>query len=163
MDKINKETEYFNEIQSLQTIKEMIEVSHKNLQNDGILFIVWGWIYFITYFFLNYLPSVFVTTYNLMQTIRFYRVALPLFGLAFTIYYIYKRQKKVATYIGISLRYVWISLFISLVLVNLIQFNSTTLHASMRTSHGYCGYHLRTLIHRISPPSITGICMTTMM
>jgi len=34
-----------------------------------------------------------------------------------------KQRKKVQTYIGISLRYVWISLFVCMVLVNLIQFN----------------------------------------
>jgi drug/metabolite transporter (DMT)-like permease len=41
----------------------------------------------------------------------------------FTIYYLIKQRKKVQTYIGISLRYVWTSLFLSTVLVNLIQMN----------------------------------------
>ena len=37
----------FDENQSLRVIREMIEVSRNNLRNDGILFILWGWIFFV--------------------------------------------------------------------------------------------------------------------
>jgi hypothetical protein len=40
-----------------------------------------------------------------------------------SIYYIFKKRKKVQTYIGISLKYVWVSMFGSLVIIYLIQFN----------------------------------------
>ena len=112
-----------NENQSLQVIRAMIQVSQKRLRNDGILFILWGWISFINYFILEFLPRVFITTHQMMQIVRPLRVILPVFGLAFTLYYILKQRKKVQTYIGISLRYVWFSLFIGMVLINLIQFN----------------------------------------
>jgi hypothetical protein len=46
-----------------------------------------------------------------------------MFALAFTAYYIWSQRKKVQTYIGISLRYVWISMFVCFALINLIQFN----------------------------------------
>ncbi len=123
MDTIKTNSDTFDETQSLQVIKEMIQVSQSKLKNDGILFIIWGWISFTTYFFCNYLPSILVTTNQIMQIVRFFRVALPIFGIAFTLYYIFKQRKKVTTYIGISLRYVWGSLFFSMVLINLIQFN----------------------------------------
>jgi len=113
----------FDENKSLQVIKEMIQVSQKKLKNDGILFIIWGWISFVNYFFCNYLPNFLITTHQMMQIVRFLRLALPIFGILFTLYYIFKQRKKVTTYIGITLRYVWGSLFFSMVLVNIIQFN----------------------------------------
>ena len=112
-----------DEKQSLQVIREMIQVSQKKLRNDGILFILWGWISFISYFFLSYLTSVCITTHQIMQIVRPLRVILPLLGFAYTLYYILNQRKKVQTYIGISIRYVWFSLFISMVLINLILFN----------------------------------------
>lgn len=113
----------FDENQSLKVIREMIQVSQKKLRNDGILFLLWGWISFINYFFLEYLTSVCITTHQIMQVIKPLRVILPVLGIFYTIYYILKQRKKVQTYIGISLRYVWFSLFGSMVLINLIQFN----------------------------------------
>lgn len=118
-----KNEEYLDETQSLKVIREMIQVSKNKLKNDGILFIVWGWIFFINYLFLNYLPGKILLSHQLMEIIRSLRVILPVSGFIFTIYYILKQRKKVQTYIGISLRYVWISLFVSMVLVNLIQMN----------------------------------------
>ncbi len=118
-----KNEEYMDENQSLKVIREMIQVSRNKLKNDGILFIVWGWIFFINYLLLNYLPGKILLSHQLMEIIRSLRVILPVSGLIFTLYYILKQRKKAQTYIGISLRYVWISLFASMVLVNLIQMN----------------------------------------
>jgi len=115
--------DYIDEKQSLRVIREMIQVSHKSIRNDGILFIVWGWISFINYFFLSYLPGVYITTHQIMEIVRTLSVLLPLLGLTYTLYYILKQRKKVQTYIGISIRYVWFSLFISMVMINLILFN----------------------------------------
>jgi len=123
MKAIIKNEEHLDEEQSLHLIREMIQVSRNKLKNDGILFILWGWIFFINYLFLNYLPNKILLSHQLMEIIRSFRVILPVFGLIFTIYYILKQRKKAQTYIGISLRYVWISLFASMVLVNLIQMN----------------------------------------
>jgi hypothetical protein len=112
----------FNEEQSLQLIREMIRTSQKRLRNDGILFIVWGWINFI-----NYMSEYLLGITGVMQpqkaNIKYAGIALTIAGLAFTVVYIYRQRQKVSTYIGASLRYVWVSLFICLVLVNLVQFN----------------------------------------
>ena len=123
MDTTIKNSNFPEEARSLQLIREMIAVSRNKLNQDGILFIVWGWISFINYFVLNYLPEQVLLSHRLMQIIRSFRVILPLLGLAYTLYYILKQRKSVQTYMGISLRYVWGSLFVSLVLVNLIQMN----------------------------------------
>jgi hypothetical protein len=124
----NMETEapnsdFIDEQQSLQVIREMIQVSQKKIRNDGILFILWGWISFINYFFLEYLTRVCITTHQIMQVVRPLRFILPVLGFAYTLYYILKQRKKVQTYIGISIRYVWFFLFISMVMINLILFN----------------------------------------
>jgi hypothetical protein len=116
-------SDYIDEQQSLQVIKEMILVSQKKIRNDGILFILWGWISFINYFILEYLPSICITTHQIMQVITPLRFILPLSGFAYTLYYILKQRKKVQTYIGISIRYVWFTLITSMVMINLILFN----------------------------------------
>ena len=110
----------FNENQSIEVIKEMIMVSQRKLKNDGILFILWGWVMFIHYlimFVVRRYPSRFNSVLNNIPFV------LTLAALAFTLIYLYKQRKKVQTYIGISLRYVWISMVICMVLVNLIQYN----------------------------------------
>jgi hypothetical protein len=113
---------FFTEDQSLKVIREMIRVSQRKLRNDGILFILWGWIMFI-YYLIYYLESKMITTYQMEKILNYTGTALILGGLAYTIYYLLKQRKRVQTYIGVSLRYVWISLIVSLMLVNLIQFN----------------------------------------
>lgn len=123
MDTKENLSDSLNEAQSLLVIKEMIKVSKNKFKRDGILFIVWGWIQFFNYFFLNYLTSVFLTTHQFMRFVHVLRILLPVSGIAYSIYYILLQRKKVQTFIGISLRYVWVSLFLCMVLVNLIQFN----------------------------------------
>ncbi len=115
-------SESFDEQQSLQVIREMIRVSHKKLKNDGILFIVWGWIMFYVYI-ASYILSTAVLTFPLRKILNCGGYAIGIMGLAFTIYYIIKQRRKVQTYIGISLRYVWITLIICLMVINLIEAN----------------------------------------
>jgi hypothetical protein len=114
--------ESFDESQSLQVIREMIQVSQKKLKNDGILFILWGW----TMFYVSiggFIERKIVLTFEIHKMLVVTGIVLGLSALVFSIYYILKQRKKVQTYIGISLRYIWFSMFICLVLINLIQFN----------------------------------------
>lgn len=122
MDTNKKTSDSLNETQSLLVIKEMIQVSKNKLKQDGILFIVWGWaLFFVS--LSGYIGRSFVLTFTLENILKIFEIVPPLLAVTFTIYYIIKQRKKVQTYIGISLRYVWISLFVCMVLVNLIQFN----------------------------------------
>lgn len=122
MDTNKKTSDSFDETQSLLVIKEMIQVSKNKLKQDGILFIVWGWaLFFVS--LSGYIGRSFVLTFTLENILKIFEIVPPLLAVIFTIYYIIKQRKKVQTYIGNSLRYVWISLFVSMVLVNLIQFN----------------------------------------
>ena len=112
----------FDERQSLQVIREMIEVSQRKLKNDGILFILWGWLMFYTYIS-SYLLQKTVTTFQLRKIFEYSGNVMGLLAIAFTIYYILKESKKVQTYIGISLRYVWISLICCLSITSMIIHN----------------------------------------
>jgi hypothetical protein len=122
MENHESNNEYFDEDQSLRVIRQMIEVSHKRIRNDGILFIVWGWISLITYL-LGYLTTEIIHTYQVTLIKRWIMVLLPVAGIIYTVVYLYRRSRKAVTYISISLRYVWISLFLGMVLINLIQGN----------------------------------------
>ncbi len=114
--------EPFNESQSLKLIREMIQVSQKKLKNDGILILVWGYAMSLSCL-CNYLNEVLFLPNRIHGILQFANPLLPILALGFTIFYIIRQKKKVTTYIGLSLRYVWIALFISLVLTNLIIFN----------------------------------------
>lgn len=116
-------SESFDENQSIQVIKEMIQVSQKKLKNDGVLLILWGWIIFYNYLSWYVLNGM-VTSYHIYKGFEYFAKGLVIFAFAFTIYYIFRKSKKVTTYIGISLRYVWISLIACLLLVNMIIYNT---------------------------------------
>jgi len=111
-----------NETQSLEVIQEMIKISCRKLKSDGILLIIWGWIMFLHYLILFILRKV-TLTFRMSDLLNYLAMALVLAGLIYTIYYVYQQRRQVKTYIGISLRYLWISTFMGMVLVNLIQFN----------------------------------------
>lgn len=112
----------FDENQSLQVMREMIQVAQNKLFNDGILLIVWGYAMSLVNL-MKYLKEVLFLPNRVNDLLKFVDPVLPLLALCFTIYYIFVQKKKVTTYIGASLRYVWIALFGSMVLTNLILFN----------------------------------------
>jgi hypothetical protein len=119
----NKDTsDSLKETQSLLVNRETIQVSNSKRKQDGILFIVWGWVLFFVST-TGYIERGLALTFSIKKALSVLGIALPLIALIFSVYYVIKESKKVQTYIGISLRYVWISLFICMVLVNLIQFN----------------------------------------
>ena len=121
MEAKQQKQDSFDETQTIQVIKEMIYVSQKKLKNDGILFILWGWIMFYNYISSFVLRNT-LTTFQIKKGFEFLGIGLGVFAFAFSIYYIIRNSKKVTTYIGISLRYVWVSLVICLSLTNIILF-----------------------------------------
>lgn len=124
MEPTNSSSESFDENQSLLVIREMIQLSKKKIRNDGILLIVWGYAASLPSL-ISYFKEILFLPNRMMFLLKFVDPVLPLLALAFTIYYILNERKKVTTYIGASLRYVWISLFGCMVLTNLILNNVT--------------------------------------
>ena len=117
-------SEQFDERQSLLVIQEMIQLSQRKINNDGILLIVWGYAASLPAL-IRYFKEILFLPNRVMFVLKFVDPVLPLLALAFTIYYIYNERKKVTTYIGASLRSIWISLFGCMVLTNLILANVT--------------------------------------
>jgi hypothetical protein len=117
-------SEPFDEKQSLRVIREMIQLSQNKIKNDGILLIVWGYAASLPSL-IRYFKEILFLPKRVMFLLKFVDPVLPLLALAFTIYYIYNERKKVTTYIGASLRYVWFSLIGCMVLTNLILNNVT--------------------------------------
>ena len=122
MEKNETISALFDKAESQKIIRDMINVSREHINSHGILFILWGWINFIN-FFAQYLSGIIEINYQLLQIQRSARVVLPIFGLIFTIIYAFLHREKVNTYISVTLRYIWISVFICLILTNIIQFN----------------------------------------
>lgn len=122
METSNATTEKFDESQSIQVIREMIQVSQKKIKDDGILFILWGWLWFIGRI-IDYYFWVYPHTHLMKQIKNVIGGAAFLFVLLFTIIYLYRKRKRLTTYIGISLRYIWISLVLGMSLISMILFN----------------------------------------
>jgi hypothetical protein len=87
MSAIKSNSDSFDEKQSIQ-VKNILPTK---LKIDGILFIVWGWISFVNSFFCNYLPGVILVSNRTMQLVHFLRIALPVSGVVFTLYFIFKQ------------------------------------------------------------------------
>ncbi len=124
MEPSTPNSESFDERQSIQVIREMIQSSQKRIRNDGILLIVWGYAASLPALIKTFKEVLFLPN-RVMYILKFADPVLPLLALVFTIYYIWRERKKVTTYVGVSLRYVWISLFGCMVLTNLILHNVT--------------------------------------
>ncbi len=122
MEENDKTLNAFDENQSIQVIKEMIQVSQKSFKNDGILFLLWGWLMFISYV-TNYIMYNVVITRQMERISQNLRFAITIIAIVYTLYYVFKKSTKVKTYIGISLKYVWVSLSVSLVLASMIIHN----------------------------------------
>lgn len=114
--------ESFDENRSIQVIREMIEVSQKKLKNDGILFILWGWVMFYISF-TSFVFKITKTSWEVQNIFGLAGIVLLILNIILSVYYIFKKRKKVQTYIGISLKYVWFSMIATLIITYLIQFN----------------------------------------
>jgi len=96
MDTTNEESNIIDENQSITVIKEMIAVSRIKLRQDGILFIVWGWVLFYVSFS-GYLTGSLVMTYQIHKVLSYTGIILAAAAALFTIYYLIKQRKKVHT------------------------------------------------------------------
>ena len=94
METLNTVPESFDESKSLQVIREMIGVSQKKLQNDGILFILWGWLMFYNYIS-SYFLREFVLTYPIKKTFDYAGYVIAILAIGFSLFYILKQSKKV--------------------------------------------------------------------
>jgi hypothetical protein len=108
--------EKFSAEQSLQLIQSMISKTKQDMSDNGIYFLVWGWITFVA------CTGQFVLK-NIFQYEKHYIVwTLVIVGIAFSIYQGTKDEKrqKARTYVGDSMKYLWMGMGISFFVLSMI-------------------------------------------
>jgi len=121
MEPIQSDPEQLDEKQSFQVIREMIRVSQKKVQSDGILLIVWGYAMSLVHLSSWLVENLFLPN-RVIFLMKLADPVLPILAFSFTVWHVFIQRKRVTTYVGQSLQYVWIAWFFSLVLTNLILF-----------------------------------------
>ena len=148
--------EDFSPQDSLKVIQSMLEKTREDFSSDDIYFLVWGWITFIA------CTGQFVLK-NVFNYPKHYLVWwIVLVGVALTIYYSIKEEKisRVKTYIGESMKYLWIGMGISYFVLSMIL--SQTGWANTVFPFYILLYGLGTFVSgcfiRFKPLVIGGIC-----
>lgn len=108
--------ENFTPEQSLQLIKSMISRTKQDMSDNSIYFLVWGWITFIA----------FIGQYILMSIVKYEKhylvwwLVVP--GIIFSIWQGMKdrNKHKVKTYVGESMKYLWMGMGISFFVLSMI-------------------------------------------
>lgn len=108
--------ENFSPQESIQLIHSMINKTKKNISDNSIHFLVWGWITFIAcvgQFILKHI-------YNYEKHYMVWWLIVV--GVVFSFYYSIKVEKKtkVKTYIGDSMKYLWMGMGISYFVLSMI-------------------------------------------
>jgi hypothetical protein len=108
--------EKFSPEQSLMLISSMISKTKKDMSDDSIYFLVWGWITFIC------CTGQFVLKHIIKYEQHYQIWWLVAVGVVFSTWYGIKegRQKKVKTYLGESMKYLWIGMGISYFVLSMI-------------------------------------------
>lgn len=108
--------EKFSPEQSLQLIQSMISKTKQDMSDNSIYFLVWGWITFIA----------FVGQYVLMSVVKYEKHYLVWWlivpGIIFSTWYGIKegKKKKAKTYVGESMKYLWMGMGISFFVLSMI-------------------------------------------
>lgn len=108
--------EQFSAEQSLQVIQSMISKARQDMSDNSIYFLVWGWITFIGC----------AGQFILLELVKYERhylvwLLVPL-GVVFSIIQGIKeeKQRKVSTYVGDSMKYLWMGMGISFFVLSMI-------------------------------------------
>jgi hypothetical protein len=100
----------------------MEQIKQYLLSKNGILFIAWGWIWFIGYLS-EYIVGSLQFSFQLEQFKHVLSISLPVLGFGFTALYIYWLYKIEFTANYRLVIIVWLSVLVAQILINLIQFN----------------------------------------
>jgi hypothetical protein len=108
--------ENFSPQESLRLIQSMITKTKQDISDSSIHFLVWGWITFIA------CTGQFVLK-NIFNYEKHYLVwLLTIVGIIFSNWYSYKEEKtrKVKTYVGDSIKHLWIGMAIAYFVLSII-------------------------------------------
>jgi hypothetical protein len=106
----------FSPEQSLQLIRSMISKTRQDMSDDSIYFLVWGWITFIA------CTGQFVLKHILKYEQHYQVWWLVVVGIIFSIWQGMKegKQQQAKTYVGESMKYLWIGMGISFFVLSMI-------------------------------------------
>jgi hypothetical protein len=108
--------ENFSPEESLRLIQSMITKTKQDISDKSIYFLVWGWITFIAF------TAQFVLKHIYNYEKHYMVWWLTVVGIVFSIYYSSKENKnrKVRTYVGDSIKYLWIGMGIAYFVLSMI-------------------------------------------
>lgn len=108
--------EKFSPEQSLQLIQTMLSKTRRDISDNSIYFLVWGWLTFIA------CTAQFVLKHIMEYEGHYYVWSLVFVGVGFNIWYGIKRERKIRTrtYIGDSMKWLWIGMGISYFVLSMI-------------------------------------------
>lgn len=115
------ESEQHQEEQPVEVFSGLSRLIQHFVFRPGALLILWGWVMFYSYA-MNYLTQKILMASRTQSLLGNLGIVLGAVAFIITIFYLLRQAKPVAKQ-EIYIRYVWASLFVSLVLINLIQFN----------------------------------------
>ena len=105
----NMQQENFSPKESLELIQSMIRKAQKDMSDDSTQFLIWGWITFIACTGQFILKR--IVDYD--KHYRVWWVIVPGFILSAWLGYKDHKKQKVSTYIGDSMKYLWMGMGIS--------------------------------------------------
>lgn len=108
--------EQFSPEQSLQLIQSMISKAKDEIVDNGIHYLVWGWLTLIA------CTGQFILKHILNYEKHYQVWWLLIIGIVFSIYYGIKteRKKRVKTYVGESMKFLWIGMGIAYFVLSMI-------------------------------------------
>jgi hypothetical protein len=108
--------EKFTPQESLSLIQSMINKTKQNMSDNSVYYLVWGWITFIA------CTAQFILKHVYDYEKHYLVWLLTIVGIVFSIWYGNKEQKaqKVKTYIGDSMKYLWIGMAIAYFVLSMI-------------------------------------------
>ncbi|GET22701.1 hypothetical protein [Prolixibacter denitrificans] len=115
------ESEQHQEEQPVEVFSGLSRLIQHFVFRPGALLILWGWVMFYSYA-MNYLTQKILMASRTQSLLGNLGIVLGAVAFIITIFYLLRQAKPVAKQ-EIYIRYVWVSLLVSLVLINLIQYN----------------------------------------
>lgn len=108
--------ETFSPQQSLQLIRSMIDKTKQEMSDNSIYFLVWGWITFIA------CTGQFILKHMVGYEQHYQVWWLIIFGVVFSAWHGIRqgRSKKVRTYVGESMKFLWTGMGISFFVLSMI-------------------------------------------
>ena len=108
--------EKFTPQESLRLIQSMINKTKQNMSDKSIYYLVWGWITFIA------CTAQFVLKHIYNYEKHYLVWWLIVVGIIFSLWYSYKQEKsqKIKTYVGDSIKYLWIGMGIAYFVLSMI-------------------------------------------